>query len=59
MTKETIGSIGEKLHRRYRVIDNSTIEAMKEYFGVKDYATVFRYSKDVGLNDSSSLRSDS
>lgn len=58
MTKETIGSTGEKLHRNYRMIDGSTIEAMKEYFGVEDYTTLFRYAKDVGMNDSSSLSTD-
>ena len=59
MTIETIGSTGEKIHRNYRTIDGGTIEAMKEYFGVEDYATLFRYAKDVGMNDSSSLPADS
>ena len=57
MTKETIGSIG-KIRRNYRVIDGDTIKAMKEYFGVEDYTTLFRYAKDVGMNDSSSLSAD-
>jgi hypothetical protein len=57
MTKETIGSTREKLHKNYRTIDRGTIEAMKEYFGVEDYATLFKYAKDVGMNDSSSLSS--
>ncbi|HKU48817.1 MAG TPA: hypothetical protein VJP79_02605 [Nitrososphaera sp.] len=64
MTKETIGSIEKskggishaaKLDRNYRSIDGGTIAAMKQYFGIDDYDTLFKVIKEMGLNDSSSF----
>ena len=57
MTKEITGGIKEeksKLRRNYRHIDDSSFEALKKYFGVEDYAALFRVIKDVGLKDSNS-----
>jgi hypothetical protein len=65
MTKETIGSIEKRtdaerqteLNRNFRSVDFDTIAAMKQYFGVEDYAAVFKVVKDMGLNDNSSFSS--
>ena len=66
MTKETIGSIEKgvidkrqaaSIRRNYRSVDVDTIAAMKQYFGVEDYAALFKVVKDMGLNDSSSFSS--
>ena len=57
MTEVITGGIKEetsKLRRNYRHVDDSNIEALKKYFGVEDYAALFRVIKDVGLKDSSS-----
>ena len=64
MTKETIGSIEKgmvderhaaSLRRNYRSVDVDTIAAMKQYFGVEDYAALFKVVRDMGLNDTSSF----
>lgn len=62
MTKEITGGIKEEksqLRRNfYPIIDDGTVEALKNYFGLEDYAAIFRVIKDVGLKENSSISRD-
>jgi hypothetical protein len=60
MTNESTGGIKNeksKLRRYYYPFDDRTVEALKKYFGVEDYAALLSVMKDVGLKDNSSRAS--